>query len=110
MVSGNLSSLQTVLLLHALAASTHVLGGKAGQPLVVNTWPFVRATETAWVALNNNAAKHAALDAVEQVLHFLTLVGLLSFVLAGKTAQICRSAGGSSTHKECIADDVYVND
>ena len=86
---------QVVVLLHVLALSKVAHGAKAGQPLVINTWPFVRATETAWVALNNNAAKNAALDAVEQVLQPFTHTGLLSLSFADKTDR-CK---GKSRHK-----------
>ena len=41
--------------------------GKAGVPIVVNTWPFVVATETAWLTISRNAGPQAALDAIEQV-------------------------------------------
>ena len=83
----HLLTLHIAVLLHVLAASAVAHGGKAGQPLVINTWRFVNATEAGWEALDNRAAKHAVLDAVEQVLHCFSVVGLLSFVLASKIAQ-----------------------
>lgn len=82
----HLLTLQIAVLLHVLAASEAVHLGKAGQPLVINTWRFVNATEAAWEALGNRAAKHAALDAVEQVLHFTLVVGL-SLVLQAQTVR-----------------------
>jgi len=38
-----------------------------GLPVIVNTWPFVSATEAAWRALQGTDGHLAALDAVEQV-------------------------------------------
>ena len=102
----HLLTLHIAILLHVLAASAIVHGGKAGQPLVINTWRFVNATEAGWEALDNRAAKHAVLDAVEQVLHFFLACSAL-YLQASSPMQdckpnspICRTAGRRSAYKE----------
>lgn len=60
-------SLLLLLQTEVFTLVTSTQTGKAGIPIVVNTWPFVIATETAWLTLRRNAGPQAALDAIEQV-------------------------------------------
>lgn len=44
------------------------LGHSHAVPLIINTWPFLRATTEAWKTLTSpNPQRIAALDAVEKV-------------------------------------------